>query len=109
MCGILISPEGNISVVATETGLTPPTSIPVLMREMQSDLLHAQASNSSNSRNSGSSGTSGILSGVFLCFLLFAVCILLYLMSYCSDGTRIYEDFAAPTASPCHRLVREHY
>ena len=30
-----LTPIGNISVVATETGLTPPTSIPVLMRELQ--------------------------------------------------------------------------
>jgi translation initiation factor eIF-2B subunit delta len=36
-----LTPIGNISVVATETGLTPPTSVPVLMREMvQSDMLH---------------------------------------------------------------------
>lgn len=36
-----LTPIGNISVVATETGLTPPTSIPVLMREMvQTDMLH---------------------------------------------------------------------
>lgn len=34
-----LTPIGNISVVATETGLTPPTSIPVLMREIQSELL----------------------------------------------------------------------
>lgn len=41
-----LTPIGNISVVATETGLTPPTSIPVLMREIQSDLLlHVGASN----------------------------------------------------------------
>lgn len=36
-----LTPIGNISVVATETGLTPPTSVPVLMREIQSELLHA--------------------------------------------------------------------
>ena len=39
-----LTPIGNISVVATETGLTPPTSIPVLMREIQSDLLQVGTS-----------------------------------------------------------------
>ena len=39
-----MTPIGNISVVATETGLTPPTSIPVLMREIQSDLLQVGTS-----------------------------------------------------------------
>jgi translation initiation factor eIF-2B subunit delta len=35
-----LTPIGNISVVATETGLTPATSIPVLMREMvQTDMF----------------------------------------------------------------------
>jgi translation initiation factor eIF-2B subunit delta len=38
-----LTPIGNISVVATESGLAPPTSIPVLMREMQSDLLGAHS------------------------------------------------------------------
>lgn len=33
-----LTPLSNISVVATETGLIPPTSIPVLIREIQSDL-----------------------------------------------------------------------
>jgi len=32
-----LTPISNISVVATETGLIPPTSIPVLIREIQSD------------------------------------------------------------------------
>eukprot|EP01038_Epipyxis_sp_PR26KG_P008140 gene8140-11019_t len=32
-----LTPIANISVVATETGLIPPTSIPVLIREMQSE------------------------------------------------------------------------
>jgi len=41
-----LTPIGNISVVATETGLTPPTSIPVLMREIQSDLLQHTQGNS---------------------------------------------------------------
>lgn len=31
------TPIGNISVVATETGLIPPTSIPVLIRELRTD------------------------------------------------------------------------
>ena len=30
-----LTPIGNISVVATESGLIPPTSIPVLIRELQ--------------------------------------------------------------------------
>ena len=33
-----LTPLSNISVVATETGLIPPTSVPVLIREIQSDL-----------------------------------------------------------------------
>lgn len=33
-----LTPLSNISVVATETGLIPPTSVPVLMREIQSDM-----------------------------------------------------------------------
>lgn len=46
-----LTPIGNISVVATETGLTPPTSIPVLMREMvQSDQLQQTASVSGPAR-----------------------------------------------------------
>ena len=32
-----LTPIGNISVIATETGLIPPTSIPVLIRELRSD------------------------------------------------------------------------
>jgi translation initiation factor eIF-2B subunit delta len=32
------TPIGNISVVATETGLIPPTSIPVLVRELRTDV-----------------------------------------------------------------------
>ena len=32
-----LTPIGNISVVATEAGLIPPTSIPVLIRELGSD------------------------------------------------------------------------
>jgi translation initiation factor eIF-2B subunit delta len=32
-----LTPLTNISVVATETGLIPPTSVPVLIREIQSD------------------------------------------------------------------------
>jgi translation initiation factor eIF-2B subunit delta len=32
-----LTPLNNISVIATETGLIPPTSIPVLIREIQSD------------------------------------------------------------------------
>jgi translation initiation factor eIF-2B subunit delta len=32
------TPIGNISVVATETGLIPPTSIPVLIRELRTDV-----------------------------------------------------------------------
>jgi translation initiation factor eIF-2B subunit delta len=32
-----LTPMGNISVVATETGLIPPTSIPVLIRELRTD------------------------------------------------------------------------
>ncbi len=32
-----LTPINNISVVATESGLIPPTSIPVLIRELQSD------------------------------------------------------------------------
>lgn len=32
-----LTPIGNISVVATEAGLIPPTSIPVLIRELASD------------------------------------------------------------------------
>lgn len=32
-----LTPLSNISVVATETGLIPPTSVPVLIRELQSD------------------------------------------------------------------------
>lgn len=34
-----LTPLCNISVVATETGLIPPTSVPVLIRELQSDQL----------------------------------------------------------------------
>jgi len=30
-----LTPISNISVVATETGLIPPTSIPVLIRELK--------------------------------------------------------------------------
>jgi translation initiation factor 2B subunit (eIF-2B alpha/beta/delta family) len=33
-----LTPIGNISVIATETGLIPPTSIPVLIRELRTDL-----------------------------------------------------------------------
>ena len=32
-----LTPIGNISVIATETGLIPPTSIPVLIRELRTD------------------------------------------------------------------------
>ena len=33
-----LTPLSNISVIATETGLIPPTSVPILLREIQSDL-----------------------------------------------------------------------
>lgn len=59
-----LTPIGNISVVATETGLTPPTSIPVLMREMQSDLLHTHGGNK--------------LAGTMLCYLCCSVFVQLY-------------------------------
>jgi translation initiation factor eIF-2B subunit delta len=35
-----LTPLNNISVIATETGLIPPTSVPVLIREIQSDLAY---------------------------------------------------------------------
>jgi translation initiation factor eIF-2B subunit delta len=35
-----LTPLANISVVATETGLIPPSSVPVLIRELQSDQSH---------------------------------------------------------------------
>ena len=38
-----LTPINNISVVATETGLIPPTSIPVLIREIQSDTYQSVA------------------------------------------------------------------
>jgi translation initiation factor eIF-2B subunit delta len=40
------TPIGNISAVATETGLIPPTSVPVLIRELRAELER-------NSENSG--------------------------------------------------------
>ena len=42
-----LTPISNISVVATETGLIPPTSIPVLIREIQSDTYQSTSSSSS--------------------------------------------------------------
>mmetsp|Transcript_4327 Transcript_4327/g.7095 ORF Transcript_4327/g.7095 Transcript_4327/m.7095 type:complete len:532 (+) Transcript_4327:77-1672(+) len=42
-----LTPINNISAVVTETGLIPPTSIPVLMREIQSDILQLASSSSS--------------------------------------------------------------
>jgi translation initiation factor 2B subunit (eIF-2B alpha/beta/delta family) len=41
-----LTPISNISVVATETGLIPPTSIPVLIREIQSDTYQSTSSSS---------------------------------------------------------------
>ena len=43
-----LTPISNISVVATETGLIPPTSIPVLIREIQSDTYQSTSSSSSS-------------------------------------------------------------
>jgi translation initiation factor eIF-2B subunit delta len=34
-----LTPISNISVVATEIGLIPPTSIPVLIRELRGDIM----------------------------------------------------------------------
>jgi len=55
-----LTPIGNISVVATETGLTPPTSIPVLMREMQqSQQQQQQTTTATTATSSGTSGSTG--------------------------------------------------
>jgi len=57
-----LTPIGNISVVATETGLTPPTSIPVLMREMQQSQQQQQQQQQQTmaATISGASGNAGI-------------------------------------------------
>jgi hypothetical protein len=55
-----LTPIGNISVVATETGLTPPTSVPVLMREMvQSDMLHLASRPGAHSATRALTGGAG--------------------------------------------------
>ncbi|KAJ1434672.1 hypothetical protein B484DRAFT_417378 [Ochromonadaceae sp. CCMP2298] len=51
-----VTPMVNISVVATETGLIPPTSLPVLMREIQSDMLLSSAANPASVATAGQHG-----------------------------------------------------
>lgn len=64
-----LTPIGNISVVATETGLTPPTSIPVLMREMQQSQQQQQQQQQLQHVHVGNSGTSGSTGMNSLCIL----------------------------------------
>lgn len=54
-----VTPISNISVVATEAGLIPPTSIPVLMREILSDLAITPGVNYPVTSNSHTNVTVG--------------------------------------------------